>query len=330
MKIISIGSDRNLFTPGSDVATRVASYAESAEETKVIVFAKKSLSLKITEISPKLTVYPTNSVSRFTYIIDAIKLAKKLNFKADIVTCQDPFEAGLVGFRIAKKIKAKLHLQIHTDLFNPYFSKQSVLNKFRLMIAKKIIPKANEIRVVSQRIKDSLAKQFPNLKANIEIRPVYIDLEKLKSAPVKTNLHEKYSQFEKIILMASRLTWEKNIGLAIEAMTILTKQNTKIGLIIVGSGPQEGKLKSMVQKLNRNDNVKFEGWSNDLASYYKTADLFLLTSYYEGYGMTLVEANTCGLSIVSTNVGIAGEVTSHVCPVGDKQCLVGKIMEILK
>lgn len=330
MKIISIGSDRNLFTPGSDVATRVARYAESVEETKVIVFSKKSLGFKVTQISPKLTVYPTNSISKFTYISDAIKLAKKLNFKADIVTCQDPFEAGLTGWRIAKKIKAKLHLQIHTDLFNPYFKKQSFLNRIRILIAKYVIPKANQIRVVSQRIKDSLLVRFKDLKASIEIQPVFINLEKLKSAPVKSNLHEKYPQFEKIILMASRLTWEKNIGLAIEAMATVASQNPKIGLIIVGSGPEEVKLKNKVKRFGLDKYVIFEGWSDDLPSYYKTADLFLLTSYYEGYGMTLVEANACGCPIVSTDVGIAGEVANHICPVGDDQCLISKIAKILK
>ena len=56
------------------------------------------------------------------------------------------------------------------------------------------------------------------------------------------------------------------------------------------SGPEQKMIKNLAQKLNVEKNVVFEDWQNDLSSYYKTAHLFLLTSNYEGYGMTLVEA----------------------------------------
>ena len=52
----------------------------------------------------------------------------------------------------------------------------------------------------------------------------------------------------------------------------------------------------------------FEGWQENLISYYKTANLFLLSSNYEGYGMTLLEAAAAGCPIISTDVGIAGEL----------------------
>ena len=84
--------------------------------------------------------------------------------------------------------------------------------------------------------------------------------------------------------------------------------NRKILLLIVGSGPEEGSLKCKVESLKLVEQIKFEPWSNDLPSYYKTADLFLLTSFYEGYGMTLVEANACGCPIVATDVGVAQEL----------------------
>ncbi len=67
----------------------------------------------------------------------------------------------------------------------------------------------------------------------------------------------------------------------------------------------------------------FVGWQNDLVSLFKTADMYLLTSAYEGYGMSLIEAGASGCPIVTTNVGIAktslfknGE-NCFICPVDD-------------
>ena len=51
-----------------------------------------------------------------------------------------------------------------------------------------------------------------------------------------------------------------------------------------------------------------EPWTDDPFSYYKTADLFLLTSNYEGYGMAVVEAMAAGCPVIMTDVGLAGEV----------------------
>lgn len=114
--------------------------------------------------------------------------------------------------------------------------------------------------------------------------------------------------------MASRLTREKNIGLAIEAIREIIKSKPRTGLVIVGSGQESEKLKAKSAKLNLEKNVIFEPWIDQetLYSYYKTADLFLVTSLYEGYGMTLVEALAAGCPIVSTDIGVAREMGARI------------------
>ena len=145
----------------------------------------------------------------------------------------------------------------------------------------------------------------------MEVRPVEVDLEKIKQTPITVDLHQKYPQFKKIILMASRLEPEKQIDLAIKNLIKLLISDN-IGLIIVGAGSEEGRLKSLTEELGLSNYVKFDGWQENLATYYKTADLFLSTSLYEGYGLTLVEAKSCGLPIVSTDVGVAREAGATI------------------
>ena len=79
-------------------------------------------------------------------------------------------------------------------------------------------------------------------------------------------------------------------------------------------------------------NIVFEGWQNDSLSYYKTADLFLNTSNYEGYGLTFLEAAVSGCPIVTTDVGIASELKKNgadvsACPVGDEACITENILK---
>ena len=88
------------------------------------------------------------------------------------------------------------------------------------------------------------------------------------------------------------------------------------------------------------DNVIFEPWTDDLFSYYKTAGLFLLVSNYEGYGRTVVEAMAAGCPVITTDVGIAGDVVIDpsvdsenanglVVPVGDRERLKEAILRMI-
>jgi glycosyltransferase involved in cell wall biosynthesis len=310
MKLLSISTDRKIFEKGSAVALRQIEYAKKYEEMHVIVFADKSFN----EISlaPNLWVYPTRSTSKWKYVFDALKLGRFIVGKRAIthVTTQDPFETGLVGALIKNRHAVELELQIHTDIGSPYFQKFTRLNRIRTLISKYTLVRADHVRVVSERIKKYVEKYVDPSK--IEVRPVPVDVEKIKNTPITTDLHVKYPQFSKIVLMASRLEPEKNIAMAIRAFKIVLEKIPQAGLVIVGSGSEESELKNLAQKLGIENAVIFEGWQNNLASYYKTCDCFLVTSWYEGYGMTLVEAAAVGTKIVSTDVGIAKEVVAEV------------------
>ncbi len=337
MKVISIGSDRNIFKE-SPVRDRVLKQSEFFEELHMIVFSSifKHRGLQKFQLGNKVWVYPTRSWSRVFYIRDAIKLGKKIigNTSVNtILTTQDPFESGQVGLKLKELYKIPLQIQVHTDFLSPYFA-HTFLNKIRVKIAEKIIPQADKIRVVSKRIKDSLVKRFKLLPEKISVLPVYVDIEKIVNSPIKTDLHKKYPQFNFIILMASRLTLEKNIPLAIKSFCTVLKVFPKAGLIIVGSGHKAKDLKSLTRNLNIEKSVIFEEWQNDLASYYKTANLYLLTSFYEGFSMTLVEAAAAGCPIVTSDIGIAGDILldeEHiaVCTVQTESCFTEKIIDII-
>lgn len=329
MNILSISSDRKLFETESAVAARMRLYGGLVEGLHVIVTAKRSLDFTDTKLSSEVFLHPTNALTRAGHIVHALRIARMLarrGMKFDVVTAQDPFELGLAAFLIARMLHSRLHLQVHTDFMSPHFVQGSLMNRMRVLLAKFLIRRADAIRVVSKRIKDSLSI-FDFRLSTTAVLPIFIDTERISRVPVQVNLKEKYPQFDKHILMASRWTPEKNIGLAIRAIGELIKNHPRTGLVIVGSGAEKTSLKKLARELGVEKNVFFEGWQEDLISYYKTADLFLLTSNYEGYGMTVVEALAAGCPVVMTDVGCAGEVVHDggnglEVPVGNLSALV--------
>jgi glycosyltransferase involved in cell wall biosynthesis len=341
MKVLMISTDRKIFEEKSGVRQRVIEYGGLADELHIIIFSKKSLGFSKQKISENIWVYPTNSSNRLGYLFDAIKIGRKIVSGSDnwLVTTQDPFETGIVGWCVVKaKARAggaRLQLQIHTDFLSPYFAKGSVLNKVRVIVAKFLLPKADCVRVVSKNIVDSIKVAGIKLKKEPTVLPIFVDMEKIKNIYAGVDLHTKYRQFDTIILMVSRLEEEKNIPLAISVFRKIVDNYPKTGLIILGEGSQREALKSIVKNYNLENNTIFEGGNNEVLSFYKTADIFLHTSNYEGYGMVLVEAAVSDCPIVTTEVGIAGEYfedaeSAHICPVGDELCLVDRLIKIIE
>lgn len=332
-----ISTDRNIFIRDSAVAFRMARYGALTQELHIIVFAERSLGLENQQIGPNVWVYPTNSRNRWFYVRDAVAVGRRITRerKINLVTTQDPFEAGLAGMRIAKIAQAQLQVQVHTDFLNPWFLRQSLLNRVRARIAPRVLKAANGIRVVSPRIKGTLLKAFPAIAGRVVVLPIFVDVKRIREHTPTIDLHKQHPQFEQIILVVSRLEDEKNVALALYTFQKVFQKYPKAGFVIAGSGRGERQLKTLAKKLGLEKSAVFVGEQSDIYSYYKTADVLLLTSNYEGYGMVLVEAAAADCPIVTTDVGIARDLMQNseqefVCPVGDVECLAREVIRLLK
>lgn len=306
-----IGSDRKLFEDKSAVSERIREYGKLVDELHVVNMTDVSGGFKEKKLSPNVWVYPTNSWIKYFRPLDAamfgkrIVLEKKFVRGKSLITVQDPFECGWAGLKVKRKWRLPLEVQIHTDPFSPYFS--GFLNFIRKMIAKKVLRHADTIRVVSESIKKLLHTSYSILSPTVSVLPIYIDKKKIENEKISFDLHARYG-WHFIMLTVSRLAPEKNLSLALETLAIVRTRFPGTGLIIVGSGPEEGKLKSLVKKLKLENAVIFAGWQDDLASFYKTSNVFIQTSLFEGYGLALVEAGLSNLPVITTPVGIALEL----------------------
>lgn len=339
VKVLSIGSDTKLFEKGSAVRARVAEYGKLFKEYYVVVFAKSGKGYKREQIADNVWIYPTHSFARVGYPVDgfieANKIVEQKGLKPEdtVVTVQDPFESGIVGYFLKRWLGFPLHVQVHTDFLSPEFVRGSLLNRVRLKIAPRVLRAADAVKVVSERIKKSLIETYGTPAEKIAVLPIFVETSASANGGKAIDLHDRFGK-KAVFLMASRLTEEKRVDVAIRVFAEVAKENENVALCIVGSGPKEKELRALAGTLGVSGHVFFEGWQNDLAPYYQGADAFVLTSAFEGYGMTLIEAATAGLPIVSTDVGVApelftGDAEELLCPVGDIECLGRAMRDLL-
>lgn len=310
MRVLQISGDRSkrgVLYPDTSTFKRQEAYAEAFGNLDIIGFSRKGDGAREYK-DEHLHIVPTNSSSRHLYGIGAYRIARKLQ-KPDVVSVQDPFETGLVGWWLARKFKVPLHVQIHTDFLSPAYQAQTFANRIRVRIARFVLSRADAIRVVSQRISNSLKAGSWQLKATPVILPIFVDVESVRTGLKDYALEERYSVFKYRLLVVARLEREKNVELAIRAF----KKTAPNGscLIIVGEGSETARLQKLAKVPGGNSHIFFEG-SREPAMYYSIADLVLVPSNYEGYGMVIVEALASGKPVLATDVGVAHEAGAIV------------------
>jgi len=290
-------SKRGVLFPDTPAFKRQEAYASRFGNLDIVGFSRRSDEVREYE-GEQLHIIPTHSMSRFLYVRDAIRIAKKLP-KPDVVTVQDPFEAGLAGWRIAKRFGVPLHVQIHTDFLSPEYTKLSLLNRLRVHIAQFVLRRATHIRVVSGRIRDGL--ETLEHSARVTVLPIFVDVQSFQEAAA---FERPYLKYTKTLLVVSRLEKEKNVQLAVDAFVQVAPEDC--GLVIVGEGSRWPTVDPAVEA--RVTIVKDE----TLPSLYKSVDLVLVPSTYEGYGLVIVEALAAGKPVLSTDVGVAREAGAIV------------------
>ncbi|MBI4068142.1 glycosyltransferase [Candidatus Kaiserbacteria bacterium] len=309
MRVLTISVDRSrrgVLHPGTDAFKRQEAYARQFGSLDIIGFSLKGDNARFFD-NGQLRMYPTNSASRLLYGLDAIRIARKLP-KPDIISAQDPFETGFVAWLVARMQNVPLHIQVHTDFLSAAYARHSFLNRTRVWVAGFVLRRASRIRVVSERIKSSIEKQY-HLRAPVTVLPIFADVERIHGASPDKELLVRFAAYKTKLLVVSRLESEKNVGLAIRAFARSAPSDTC--LIIVGSGSENASLKHFAKRLNVAERVFFDA-DAEAASYFKFADLVLVPSKYEGYGLVIVEALAAGKPVLSTDVGVAREAGAIV------------------
>lgn len=114
-----------------------------------------------------------------------------------------------------------------------------------------------------------------------------------------------------VIGTAGRLVDLKGQEFLLRAAGLLTPQHPELRVAVAGKGPAQGRLERLARELGISDRVVFAGETADMPSFLRGLDLFVLPSIQEGFGLSLVEAMSCGLPVVGARVGGVPEIVVH-------------------
>lgn len=334
MRVLFISNDPALFVEGSEVRARMRSYADAIGELSIISRAPSNQEIH----EGPLHLYGVRTGKLFsplTLASRAHKLIRQLN--VEVVSAQDPFEHGWAALRAVRGTSARLHIQVHTDFLSPWFRSSlgvssfsmRFLNRVRVHIADHVISRATGVRAVSKRIQTSLMKRYGSSISDIRVVPIAIPSE------VQEEVALPPASFTFQLLAVGRLEPEKRLEDVLKALHRIHPLYPSVGLYIVGSGREESRLKNMVRALGLTKHVVFLGTRMDAQGLMRSAHGFIQASAYEGYGRTLVEAALARVPIITTDVGVVGEIFEGYkdvlsVPPGDPAAIAVQIVGLIE
>jgi len=228
-------------------------------------------------------------------------MMKKLVKESDIVFIQALGPLGILAARYADKFKKPLYAYSHIiewDLYPKVVGRfKRVLRWITLAISRHYYNKCDFIMVPSEDIEKVLI--YSGIKPQKKIIPLGVNQTEFKPAKDKKRAKKKVKLNPNYIHIgfAGRLGWEKDLKTLYKAFAMLKRKFPIIKLLIVGSGIDLNKMfKSM------DDVIHIEA-THKVYDYYRAMDIFVMPSIAETSSLATMEAMSCGLPVVVTNIG---------------------------
>lgn len=223
----------------------------------------------------------------------------------DIIHGHYLFPAGAAAVAVGKKHGIKTYVTAHgSDMFEMY--KKQFFMRYPI---KNVLKKADVVFAVSNALKNEiLDTNVPGIENKTKLYWNSVDIDKFrddKNISFKLNLKNN----KPIVLFVGNIIKRKNVNALLEAKKL---SKSDYNLVVVGDGPLLNQLKDKVKNDNISD-VYFMGAINDVENIMPCADVLVLPSFSESFGLVLIEALACGKPVIGSNVGGIKEIiTSEV------------------
>ncbi len=232
---------------------------------------------------------------------------------------------------IAKQILNDEHLRIITTLHGTDITLIGLEPSF-LSVMKFSIEKSDGVTAVSRFLKEKTITNY-GINKEIEVIPNFVDTELFKRM-ADTNLRKTIApNGEKILIHISNFRLVKRVTDVIRIFNLVLKKIPS-KLVLVGDGPDRSNCENLCRELQLGDNVKFLGKQAELVELLSAADLFLMPSQSESFGLSALEAMACEVPVISSSVGglpelvVHGE-TGYIAEIGDVERMAKYAIELL-
>ncbi|HRD58768.1 MAG TPA: N-acetyl-alpha-D-glucosaminyl L-malate synthase BshA [Ferruginibacter sp.] len=189
------------------------------------------------------------------------------------------------------------------------------------------------LTAVSANLRDETYKNF-NINKPIEVIYNFVDVKRFHKKPVEAFKKLIAPKGEKIIVHASNFRKVKRVQDVVDTF-LLINQTIPSKLLLLGDGPERGHIEEKTRECEDCAEIKFLGKQEQMEDILPIADLFLLTSEYESFGLAALEAMAAEVPVISTNAGGLPEINidgycGYMSNVGDVEGMARNAISILK
>jgi glycosyltransferase involved in cell wall biosynthesis len=211
-------------------------------------------------------------------------------------------------------------------------------------VEKRLIGKATRVFSVQEGAVQFYSHKYPHMADRIIFTPNGVDetvfypysLEEKGKRKEDFLIKHGFDPQDDIILFVGRLDVQKDPMLLLDTFISLRNQRRHVRMVVVGTGTQENALRKRTNVEGLQRDVTFTGIlpQSDVADLMRVSDVFLFTSAFEGMPMVVLEAQGCGLPVVSTDVGEVPRIvkpgsSGELITDRDPESLAGRILQVL-
>ena len=233
------------------------------------------------------------------------------HYDFDLVHGHDWLVAG-AGDHLAKRFRCPFVVTIHATEYGRHQGwvdkhPQSHIHGVERWMANR----ADRVITCSAYMRDHVADIYGLDEDDVNVIPNGIDPSELVPVDDLDTLRSRFAEpDQQLILLVGRLVYEKGFQLALEAMPGLVQRLGNVRFLVAGSGTAEADLKRQATELGLDDHGTFMGWIGDdvLHSLYRVADLTVVPSLYEPFGLVALEAMASGCPCIVADTGGLREI----------------------
>lgn len=195
------------------------------------------------------------------------------------------------------------------------------------------IAQSDGVTAVSEYLRRETLERF-DVPREIEVIPNFIDTERFRRLNKDHFRQALCPNAEKVLVHVSNFRPVKRATDVVHVLHNIRREGTAAMLLLVGDGPDRVPAEHLARELGVYDSVRFLGKQEPVEEILSIADVFLMPSGSETFGLAALEAMACGVPVVSSNIGglpelIEDGVSGFLCPLGDIEALTAATRRLL-